>query len=62
MKSLSLFLFCFVTHFSGFSANAQGNLTGTIVETMNSGGYSYALIKKDGKETWLKLGNLRKKA
>jgi hypothetical protein len=32
---------------------AQDNPTGTIVETMNSGGYSYALIDTDGKKSWV---------
>ncbi len=32
---------------------AQGNPTGKIVETMNSGGYSYALIEKDGVKSWV---------
>ncbi|MDR4507816.1 MAG: DNA-binding protein [Candidatus Brocadiaceae bacterium] len=28
------------------------SLSGKIVETMNSGGYTYILIEKDGKQTW----------
>ena len=31
--------------------NASG-LTGKVVETMNSGGYTYLCIEKDGKKTW----------
>jgi len=33
---------------------ASGNsLSGTVVETMNSGGYTYVLIEKNGKKTWV---------
>jgi hypothetical protein len=30
-------------------------VSGTVVETMNSGGYSYALVEKDGIKTWVAL-------
>ena len=31
----------------------DGSLTGKVVETMNSGGYTYFSIEKDGKEIWV---------
>jgi hypothetical protein len=30
-------------------------VSGTVVETMNSGGYTYALVDKDGVKTWVAL-------
>ena len=29
------------------------SLSGTVVETMNSGGYTYVLIEQNGKKTWI---------
>jgi hypothetical protein len=55
---------------SSFSQNGGGNATaagdqaggitmqavsGTVVETMDSGGYTYALVEKDGAKTWVAL-------
>jgi hypothetical protein len=34
--------------------SAQG-VSGKVVETMNSGGYTYALVAKDGTQTWVAL-------
>ena len=34
-------------------------ISGTVVETMNSGGYTYALVKKDGVKTWVALPKSR---
>ena len=34
-------------------------VSGTVVETMNSGGYTYALVKKDGTRTWVALPKSR---
>lgn len=34
-------------------AFADDELSGKVVETMTSGGYTYALIEKDGKKTWV---------
>jgi hypothetical protein len=43
----------------GGGGNADGpslqGVSGTVVETMNSGGYSYALVEKDGTKTWVAL-------
>jgi hypothetical protein len=30
-------------------------ISGTVVETMNSGGYTYALLEKKGKKTWVAM-------
>lgn len=40
------------------AAPAAGTITGTIAETMNSGGYTYALLKTDAKDTWIAAGEL----
>ena len=39
----------------GMHAGAQeaAPISGKVVETMDSGGYTYALIDKDGKQTWV---------
>ena len=34
-------------------------VSGTVVETMNSGGYTYALVKKDSAKTWVALPKSR---
>lgn len=34
-------------------APAQGTLSGTIAETMNSGGYTYIRLKREGDEVWV---------
>jgi outer membrane lipoprotein-sorting protein len=31
------------------------NISGKVVETMNSGGYTYVSIEKDGKSTWVAM-------
>ena len=35
------------------SSQAEGNLNGEVIETMNSGGYTYALIEEEGKKSWV---------
>jgi hypothetical protein len=35
------------------SAVASGELSGKVIETMNSGGYTYALIESSGTKTWV---------
>ncbi|MBO1225474.1 MAG: hypothetical protein JYX80_13710 [Candidatus Scalindua sediminis] len=35
------------------SEHTSTTLSGKIVETMNSGGYTYILIEKDGEKTWV---------
>lgn len=39
----------------GAVAYGQDNLAGTVLETMNSGGYSYALIEKDNVKKWVAI-------
>ncbi len=33
----------------------SGNISGKVLETMNSGGYTYAHLEKDGKKTWVAI-------
>ncbi len=42
---------CIAIHADG--AFAADGLSGKVVETMNSGGYTYALIEKDGNSLWV---------
>lgn len=45
---------CLTVIFSSSLAFAEGGiLDGTIIETMDSGGYSYARIEKEGKKKWV---------
>jgi len=37
------------------SAYAAENLSGKVVETLNSGGYTYVNIEKDGNKTWVAI-------
>ena len=37
---------------SGATAPAASGNSGTVVQTMNSGGYTYILLDKDGNESW----------
>jgi len=37
------------------SAQADSSLSGKVVETMNSGGYTYVSLEKDGKRTWVAI-------
>ena len=39
---------------AGASLNSSSR-SGTVVETMNSGGYTYVSLEKDGKKTWVAL-------
>lgn len=40
------------------AAPAAGTITGTIAETMNSGGYTYALLQTGSKDAWIATGEL----
>mgnify|MGYP001572697392 CR=1 FL=1 len=40
------------------AAPAAGTISGTIAETMNSGGYTYALLKTGSKDSWIATGEL----
>ncbi|MBI5640774.1 MAG: OB-fold nucleic acid binding domain-containing protein [Nitrospirae bacterium] len=56
MKHLLKFFAVFVTlmlFLSGGSAYSAPDLSGKVVETMNSGGYSYVCLEKGGKKTWV---------
>ncbi|MGQ3684078.1 MAG: DNA-binding protein [Candidatus Loosdrechtia sp.] len=37
----------------------ESPLSGKIVETMNSGGYTYMLLEKDGKRTWVAVKEMK---
>lgn len=34
-------------------------VSGKVVETMDSGGYSYALLERDGKKTWVAVPKMK---
>lgn len=40
------------------AAPATGTISGTIVETMNSGGYTYARLQTGSKDSWIATGEL----
>ena len=37
------------------AAQSGGDLSGKVVETMNSGGYTYVCLENSGKKTWVAL-------
>ena len=37
------------------TAQADGSISGKIVETMNSGGYTYVSLENNGKKTWVAM-------
>ena len=37
------------------AGQADGSLSGKVVETMNSGGYTYVSLEKNGKRTWVAM-------
>jgi hypothetical protein len=40
-------------------ASDSSSLTGKVVETMNSGGYSYVCLEKEGKKTWVAVPEMK---
>jgi hypothetical protein len=43
-----------------YSASHAGPaLTGKVAETMNSGGYTYVLLEKDGEKTWVAVPQIK---
>ncbi len=42
-------------------ADAQPGISGKVVETMNSGGYSYVCLEKSGKKTWVAVPEMKVK-
>lgn len=55
MKKISLIMtIAMIVLMSGaLLASASANLTGKVVETMDSGGYTYVQIENNGKKTWV---------
>ncbi len=39
----------------GANMQAEASLSGKVVETMNSGGYTYVCLENSGKKTWVAL-------
>jgi len=46
--------FC-LTLFTAGAALGAGTVSGLVADTMNSGGYTYVLLKHDGGETWVAM-------
>ena len=40
---------------SGSATPVAAESSGTVVQTMNSGGYTYALLEKDGTQSWFAM-------
>ena len=41
------------------SSYAGSELSGKVAETMNSGGYTYVLLEKDGEKTWIAVPQMK---
>ncbi len=39
--------------------SAEPSLSGKVVETMNAGGYTYVLLEKKGKKTWVAVSEMK---
>ncbi len=52
---LTFVLMCTLSLISFSSAYAVDSLSGKVVETLNSGGYTYVNIEKDGNKTWVAI-------
>ncbi len=44
------------------AAQADSSLSGKVAETMNSGGYTYVSLEKNGKKTWVAIPETKVKA
>jgi hypothetical protein len=57
MKKVSLFvvLIAVMMFVAVPFASAQGGLSGKVIETMNSGGYTYVQIENNGQKTWVAI-------
>ncbi len=43
----------------GAQSQAASSITGKVVETMNSGGYTYVNVEKNGKSTWVAVPSMK---
>ncbi|MCL5023708.1 MAG: hypothetical protein M1497_10150 [Nitrospirae bacterium] len=50
---LSVFAFWILGQSVHAGTQDAAPISGKVVETMNSGGYTYALVEKEGKKTWV---------
>jgi hypothetical protein len=44
---------------SGSTASAQAGISGNVVETMDSAGYTYVLLENKGKKTWVAVPQMK---
>jgi len=51
--SLSLVFLAIMLFVSIPFAGAADGISGKVIETLDSGGYTYALVENDGKKTWV---------
>ena len=54
-----VFLFLFTMAAGNVLAQSSAPLSGKVVETMDSGGYTYVCLEKDGKKTWLAVPQMK---
>jgi len=53
--SLAVFVLALMAGGGVLSSHAGDALSGKVVETMDSGGYTYAQIENNGKKTWVAI-------
>jgi hypothetical protein len=46
---------------AGSAASAQAGVSGKVVDTMDSGGYTYVQVEQDGKKTWVAVQKMKVK-
>ena len=44
---------------AGSTASAQAGISGNVVETMDSGGYTYVQLENKGKKTWVAVPQMK---
>ena len=58
-SAVMVFLFLFMMAAGSAFAESSAPLSGKVVETMDSGGYTYVCLEKDGKKTWLAIPQMK---
>ena len=58
---LSIMALVLAALFAGQNVYADAVLSGKVVETMDSGGYTYVCLEKKGKKTWVAVPQMKVK-
>jgi hypothetical protein len=59
ISAVVVVLFLFTMAAGSVFAQSTAPLSGKVIETMDSGGYTYVCLEKDGKKTWLAVPQMK---